>query len=133
LDASGCPVVSYYDATNGDLKVAHCNDPNCAGGDESLEPVDTVGNYDGSFTALSLVLDPSGHPVISYYDATNGDLKAAHCNDPNCAGGDELLQAVDTLGDVGWMASLVLDASGHAVISYYEGTHGDLKLAVWLG
>ena len=34
IGTDGNPVISYHDATNDTLKVAWCNDPACAGGDE---------------------------------------------------------------------------------------------------
>ena len=57
LDASGNPVISYFDSANGALKVAHCNDPNCTAGDDRLELVDTDGTV-GMMTSLQL--DASG-------------------------------------------------------------------------
>ncbi|HEC05564.1 MAG TPA: hypothetical protein ENJ12_01815 [Thiolapillus brandeum] len=122
LDASGHPVISYYDATNNDLKLAHCNDATCTSA--TLTPVDSAGDV-GRHTALAL--DASGYPVISYYDRTHDDPKLAHCNDANCA--TAAVTTVDSTGNVGEFTALALDAIGHPVISYYDRTHGDLKLA----
>ncbi len=129
LDAAGNPVISYYDFTAGDLKLAHCSDANCSG-TKSIQVVDNsnVGTPKvGEHT--SLALDAAGNPVISYRDVTGTNLKLAHCNDANCAGGDESLLTVDNTGSVGSYTSLKLTAAGLPVISYRDATNGDLKLA----
>ncbi|MBI3249878.1 MAG: hypothetical protein HYZ50_25565 [Deltaproteobacteria bacterium] len=46
LDSNGFPVISYYgDAhiTAGDLRVVHCNDPNCTDNNESIQTVAVSG------------------------------------------------------------------------------------------
>ena len=130
LDAGGYPHISYYDATNGDLKYARWTGSAWDGLASPAGPdsVDTAGSI-GSFT--SIALDAGGYPHISYYDITNGDLKYARWTGSawdglaSPAGPD----SVDTAGVVGHYTSLALDAGGYPHISYYDSTNGDLKYA----
>ena len=75
LGADGLPVISYYDVTNGDLKVAKCVNAACTGA-STLTTVDSAG-FVGLYTSITLGAD--GLPVISYSDFTNRDLKVAKC------------------------------------------------------
>jgi hypothetical protein len=127
IGANGNPIISYYDETNGNLKVARCNDPVCVGSDETANTVDSASADVGWFTSLAIGTD--GNPVIAYYDATNADLKVARCNDPACAGGNETISVVDSAALVGKFASLAIGADGNPVIAYYDETSHDLKVA----
>ena len=123
------PLISYYDVTNGDLKVVYC-------GNDSVQTVDSSGNV-GQYTSLKW--NPDTDPTISYYDAINKDLKVVIC-DP----GSPLAQVpttpcqekqynrlgtVDSTGDVGQDNALVVDSNGNPIISYYDTSNQDLKLA----
>lgn len=128
LDASGNPVVAYYRSssqvfTTGTLRVMHCNDPDCAGNDDSVtspEPATGI--------TPSVQLDTNGYPVIAYYTGTSSrDLKVMHCNDANCTGTDESISSPDTAGDVGSQPSLALHGNLPAV-SYRDEDNNDLKL-----
>ena len=124
LDSEGFPVISYYD-NSGVLKLAHCNDSDCAGGDEAINTVDGGPNDVGQFS--SLAMDGDGLPVISYYDATDGKLKLAHCTDADCAGATT--GAVDTgdgSDDVGQFSSLGVNE--FPIIGYYNATAQEAKV-----
>lgn len=129
LDVSGNPVVSYHHGGGpdlDDLRVMHCNDPDCSGGGESFTSPDTAGRV-GDFT--SLALDSSGNPVVSYRlgFGPSGKLKVMHCNDPNCSGDDESITVPDNLSS---RTSLRLDSSGNPVVSYLVGTDHGIGLRV---
>ena len=124
LGADGLPVISYFDSTNGDLKVAKCVNAACTGA-STLTTVDSA-SFVGQYTSITLGAD--GLPVISYYDQTNGNLKVAKCVNAACTGASTLT-TVDSAGDVGRYTSITLGADGLPVISYFDGTNGDLKVA----
>ena len=123
LDSSDNPVVSYYDLTNGDLKVLHCGDPLCSAGNSIVTP-DTGGDV-GRYT--SIVLDANGYPVVSYHDVTNQDLRILRCGDENCASGNSIISP-DTIGNVGVAPSLQLDSMGNPVVAHYDLGTRDLRV-----
>lgn len=128
LKTGNVPVISYYDLSAGKLNLATCTaNCNTATPTWQIVFVDTgvvVGQY------ARLALNSSGNPIISYYDLPNGDLKMATCT-ANCSSASPTWQivTVDSTGDVGSHTSIDLDGSGRPVISYYDTTNGNLKLA----
>lgn len=122
LDSSSNPIVSYYDATNGDLKVLHCGSQNC--NTNSLVVADNTANV-GQYTSLKL--DANGKPVVSYWDETNGHLKLIHCGDANCSTGNSITNP-DVGGNTGWDTSLQLDINGYPVISYFDSSSNVMKV-----
>jgi hypothetical protein len=123
--SSGFPVISYYDGVNGDLKLVVCGNTTCTAGN-TITTVDSSGDV-GLWN--SLALNSSGFPVISYHDNTNLDLKLVVCGNTTCTAGNTIT-TVDSTGYVGQWTSLVLNSSDYPLISYYDVTNGDLKVAI---
>jgi hypothetical protein len=110
----------YADKYYAELKRAHCDDLACTSA--TTWEVDTI-TYDEEPTGVvydsSVTIDAEGSPMISYYDATNGDLKVAQ----------GITNTLDSTGDVGLYTSVTIGTDGLPLISYYDVTNGDLKVA----
>jgi len=123
LATGDIPVISYYDSTNGDLKVVRCGDTTCTSGNT----IRTVDSADNVGTDSSIALATGDIPVISYYDSKNGDLKVVRCGDTTCTSGNTI-RTVDSADNVGLGTSIALATGDIPVISYYDSTNGDLKV-----
>jgi methionine-rich copper-binding protein CopC len=78
---------------------------------------------------LSLQLDSSGRPVISYFDDSADDLKLVVCSDQTCST-TPTVRTIESSGNIGLYTSLVL-VNDNPVISYVDASHtGTLKLAI---
>ena len=76
---------------------------------------------------MSITIDADGLPIISYQDGTNGDLKAAHCDD--IAWASKTISTLYSEGNVGKYRSITIGADGLPIISYYDFTNQNLKVA----
>lgn len=120
----GFPVVAYADLTNGDLRVGKCSNSGCTTS-TTLTTVDSTGTVGRE---PSIAIGDDGFPVISYYDTTNSSLKVAKCSDAGCTA-STTLTTVDAPGNVGSQSSITIGDDGFPVISYYDGTNTNLKVA----
>ena len=90
---------------------------------ESGWQIETVDVSPGVGRYASIAIDSLGNVHISYYDATNGDLKYA----TNKLGPWTAIK-IDT-GNVGMFSSIAVDSNDRVHIAYYDLMYGDLKYA----
>jgi predicted regulator of Ras-like GTPase activity (Roadblock/LC7/MglB family) len=119
IGADGFPIISYYDVTNGDLKVAKCGDAACSSGN-TITSVDSTGDV-GAYSSIAVATD--GLPVISYFDITNLHLKVIKCGNAACSSGNTTT-TVDAAANVGRYTSLAIGTDGLPVIAYYDESLG---------
>jgi hypothetical protein len=115
---SGFPSIATYDTDDFDLLFARMTDTGWKY--QTVQDTFDVGQY------VSLKLDSSGNPHVSYYDATNKNLIYATWN----VGATRwLTDVVANTGDVGKFSSLALSSTGRPYISYYDESNNSLRMA----
>lgn len=124
IGGDGAAVISYFDSTNGHLKVAHCADVYCSG--TSVPPI-TLDSTASAGTFTSIKAGSDGLPIVSYYASAH--LKVAHCGDAVCTAALATLTTVDNAPAVGRYSSLAIGTDAMPVISYYDATKTLLKVA----
>ena len=122
IGTDGLGLISYYDAENSDLKVAHCANAACT--TATVSTLDSTG-FVGFSTSIAIGADGLG--LISYYSDTNSNLKVAHCSNTACT--TATVSTLDSTGDVGLDPSIAIGADGLGLISYYDFTNDNLKVA----
>jgi hypothetical protein len=123
IGADDLPVISFYDADDGDLAILHCTNASCSAGTvASPDTEDWVGDF------ASLAIGTDGLPVVSYRDGTAGGLSVLHCGNAACTSGN-LITPVDlTASPLGYDTSIAVGAEGFPVVSYFDGATNDLKV-----
>jgi len=132
IDSNNNIHISYYDYTNQDLKYATNSGVspgagNCfAGSNFNCAVVDGSGNV-GQYASIAIDKAATPNLHISYYDATNGDLK--YTTKPVSGGAWAAPVTVDSAGNVGRYSSIATDSNNNMHISYHDSTNYDLKYA----
>jgi hypothetical protein len=123
LDRDGRPFVSYWDATNEDLKLASCSDAACSG---SVSVVTLDAGVVGGYTSLALLHRIT--PGVSYFhgnlDVPKGYPAVMRCGDPDCTLSHRAVLKETGSTFTGLGSAMRFDANGLQVISHVSGGLG---------
>ncbi len=125
LDSSGLAHIAYFNPDFTQVEYAYNNDPE----DPTTWQIRTAATSLGSSSGyVSLALDSSDHPHISYHNSLGTSLNYAYYD-----GASWTRTVIESATNVGKYSSLVLDANQRPHISYYDDTTDDLKYAYYNG
>ena len=119
IGANGYGHISYVDGYGYSLLVAKCANVSC-----STSSIATITDADSLGTSIAIGVD--GLDLIAFWNNIY-DLRVAHCDEVNCY--ETTIHTLDSLGSVGTNPSITIGADGNALISYFDYTNGDLKVA----
>jgi hypothetical protein len=125
IGIDGLGIISYVDTTSGELRVAHCQDLDCA--TSSISVVDAAAAATSDWAQTSIVIGADGMPFIAYNDTTAQAVKTAHCEDIACTTATiETVQA-----STAQYPSVVIGSDGLPLIGYRHtgGSSGGVRVA----
>jgi predicted regulator of Ras-like GTPase activity (Roadblock/LC7/MglB family) len=132
VPADGRPVITYHDTTNTALMFIRCADAACSGVNTPVT-LDNSGYSSGSTSAIA-ISSADGFPVISYnaqaVDAFSPTLLRVYkCSNADCTAGVSTdVDAPVGIG-VGLQSSVAVPGDGLPVISYFEASDKNLRVA----
>ena len=122
VGVDGFPLISYYDATNDNLKVAHCEDDGCTSA--TITVLDSIGGPYCAGTSVAIGADGLG--LIGYIDETTYELKVAHCSNVACTGAT--ITSLDSAGHGMRFPSVAIGVDDLGLIAYNH-SNDDLMVA----
>ena len=128
IDSNDAVHMSYFRWTNSEFKYATCSSGCTMTSNWNTVSFDSVGSL-GTGHNPSLAIDSNDGVHVSYFDATNNDLKYATCSSGCTTASNWNKVSVDTTGDVGYHSSIGIDSNDAVHISYFDETNDDLKYA----
>jgi hypothetical protein len=111
-----------YERGSGALAVAHCINVFCT---TTTAPV-TLDAAAAMSDPASITTGGDGLPLIAYHQSSTVDLNVAHCADLACGSLTSDI-GVDQFGSVGAYPSAMTGPDGLPLITYYDGSNGNLK------
>jgi hypothetical protein len=128
IDSNDAVHISYQDNANANLKYATCASSCSSASSWTTTSVDWPGTV-GSYTSIAIDSNDAVH--ISYYDATNKELKYATCASSCSSASSWTKISVDSdiPAHVGYWTSIAIDSNDAVHISYYVAINQDLKYA----
>jgi hypothetical protein len=121
------PTVAYYDVDSQIVRVKRCGTLACTPAGLGNPVVTTLGLAEQN---LSLAIDGSGFPVISYYDNTLTNVAVAHCIAIDCAGAASTNVFADPNGGVTDpnFTSITLDGTDFPIVAYSDSFGGGVHV-----
>jgi hypothetical protein len=117
LGADNNPIIAYYDATNGDLKVAACSNTTCTSSTITNVFEDLYGF--GSYNSIAIGAD--NNPIIS--EISGGGIDLALCSNPTCTSSTprtiRMLEPYGTPAVTAQNTSIAIGADNNPIISYF--------------
>lgn len=125
VGADGLPVIAYYDASDGALKLAKCAQAACSSA--MVVTLDDAGADVGRH--VSIAIGAEGRAVVAYVDASTNRVKVARCSNAACTGTPSTVTVVGPADDGLDYTSVAIGADGMPVIAFHDATAGTLRVA----